>query len=534
MKKKLLYFLALATAVGYAQDEYTVEAIPHQVYTAAMPFQETNDDYYSDIFELEFDFKFFQNTYNELIVSTNGYIDFRIENADSFSQWEFNDPLPSTDINIKNSILGCYHDIDNSNGIDGTITWSVTGEAPFRKFVLLYNNQPHFGPSCTGATSSFQIILHETYNYIDSQIIHKDLCLLWNNGNAVIGIIGETGLVAFTPPGRNTGAWEVTTGEGWRFKPTDAVYRYVICDADDDGYESFSFSVAQSDLSSSALFYLSMADAEAGINALPGTSFTNTEADRQTIYAAFDGEIVPVELITADCGVDYDSDSVATNDEDINGDGNLANDDTDGDGLPNYVDNDDDGDLVLTNEEYVFGRNADTYMDTDEDGVPNYLDNDDDNDGILTLNEDIDGNNNPSDDDTDGNGIANYLDDDDDGDGVLTIDEDYNGNGDVTDDDINDNGIADYLDVQVALGIDENTILNIHITLYPNPATDVVTIQNNSGQEISAVSVYSVNGVLVKHSSDTNSLSVQDLQAGLYFVKINVGSHEINYKLVKK
>ena len=39
-------------------------------------------------------------------------------------------------------------------------------------------------------------------------------------------------------------------------------------------------------------------------------------------------------------------------DEDINGDGNPLNDDTDGDGLPNMNDIDDDGDGIITLKEF--------------------------------------------------------------------------------------------------------------------------------------------------------------------------------------
>ena len=72
--------------------------------------------------------------------------------------------------------------------------------------------------------------------------------------------------------------------------------------------------------------------------------------------------------------VDADGDSVFNNDEDVDGDGDVLNDDT------------------------------------DEDGIANYNDRDDDNDGILTIDEDADGDGDPTNDDTDGDGIPNYLD----------------------------------------------------------------------------------------------------------------------------
>ena len=48
---------------------------------------------------------------------------------------------------------------------------------------------------------------------------------------------------------------------------------------------------------------------------------------------------------------DQDEDGVLSIDEDINADGNFDNDDTDADGIPNYLDKDDDGDGYLTKNE---------------------------------------------------------------------------------------------------------------------------------------------------------------------------------------
>ncbi|GAB4162472.1 MAG: hypothetical protein Tsb0033_21430 [Winogradskyella sp.] len=69
-------------------------------------------------------------------------------------------------------------------------------------------------------------------------------------------------------------------------------------------------------------------------------------------------------------------------------------------------------------------------QDSDEDGIPDYLDQDDDNDNVPTSNEidndDLDGDDDPTTNplDTDGDGTPDYLDEDDDGDGVNTILED--------------------------------------------------------------------------------------------------------------
>lgn len=71
---------------------------------------------------------------------------------------------------------------------------------------------------------------------------------------------------------------------------------------------------------------------------------------------------------------DYDLDGVPSHLEDLDGDGFGSNDDTDGDGLPNFVDNDDDGDGVLTRYEDIDGDGDPTNDDTNGNGTPNYLD----------------------------------------------------------------------------------------------------------------------------------------------------------------
>ncbi len=71
---------------------------------------------------------------------------------------------------------------------------------------------------------------------------------------------------------------------------------------------------------------------------------------------------------------DDDGDGVLTVDEDLDGDGDPTNDDTDGDGIPNYLDADDDGDGIDTADEDANGDGDPTNDDSDGDGIPDYLD----------------------------------------------------------------------------------------------------------------------------------------------------------------
>ncbi|WP_298366936.1 FKBP-type peptidyl-prolyl cis-trans isomerase [uncultured Lutibacter sp.] len=56
---------------------------------------------------------------------------------------------------------------------------------------------------------------------------------------------------------------------------------------------------------------------------------------------------------------DHDTDGILSIDEDIDNDGDVRNDDTDGDLIPNYLDADDDGDGILTKDELEDGKYLD-------------------------------------------------------------------------------------------------------------------------------------------------------------------------------
>lgn len=71
---------------------------------------------------------------------------------------------------------------------------------------------------------------------------------------------------------------------------------------------------------------------------------------------------------------DTDSDGVLDINEDLNGNNNLDDDDTDGDGVPDYQDEDDDGDGINTIDEDYDNDGNPMNDDADGDQIPNYLD----------------------------------------------------------------------------------------------------------------------------------------------------------------
>ena len=93
---------------------------------------------------------------------------------------------------------------------------------------------------------------------------------------------------------------------------------------------------------------------------------------------------------------DHDFDNVPSHLEDINGDYDLTNDNSDDDTFADFVDSDDDNDGTLTIDEDL-EPDSDLTVDRDGDGDPT---------------NDI-GDGDPTNDDSDGDGIPNYLDSDD-------------------------------------------------------------------------------------------------------------------------
>jgi len=121
------------------------------------------------------------------------------------------------------------------------------------------------------------------------------------------------------------------------------------------------------------------------------------------------GGTVEITTIVRD-ETDHDKDGILSVDEGMN-EANGGRD-TDGDGIPDYLDIDDDGDNVKTSVEIANAGDDPTaggYRDSDGDGTPNYLDSDDDEDGVPTKMEVTQANQDPASNFNEG-GIPKYLD----------------------------------------------------------------------------------------------------------------------------
>ena len=189
----------------------------------------TISDDWSEAIDLGFEFCFFGDTYSQILIGSNGVLSFEMDNANGTNGWSLDsdDTLPNgsnTTINEAN-IFGVGHDINPTDG--GEISYMILGSAPSRQFVVNYFDVPHYGSSCDGYTSTSQIILYESSNVIDINIIDRQSCPDWNGGLGVVGIQNIDDTIAFTPPDRNTGVWEASN-ESWRFSPSVGEANYVF------------------------------------------------------------------------------------------------------------------------------------------------------------------------------------------------------------------------------------------------------------------------------------------------------------------
>ncbi|MEN9337646.1 MAG: hypothetical protein RLZZ500_2633, partial [Bacteroidota bacterium] len=203
---------------------YTVQSIPYappyQYGCLANSVSINVDDVWSGLISLPFNFCFYGNTYNQLLIGSNGVVSFNTTNntPNGYSNWSFSNNLPSTSLFL-NTIFGAYHDIDPSVG--GEVGWElVTMPSGCRAMIIGWNDVPMFSSTCNNLMYTGMIVLYENTNIIDVYIKEKRVCSSWNSGNAVIGIQNNTATQAVVAPNRNSldPDW-TTTNEAWRFMP---------------------------------------------------------------------------------------------------------------------------------------------------------------------------------------------------------------------------------------------------------------------------------------------------------------------------
>jgi gliding motility-associated-like protein len=201
----------LALGVNTAQAQLTVS--PHDTtvcgslltLTATLQsaqvtqVQGLGDDSYSAAIPIGFTFNFYGTPYTQVLVGSNGILNFNLTNALSYCTWPINAAIPTAPANVYNSIMLPWMDI--YPGIGGIVNYTTVGTAPNRKFIATWCGIPYF--SCTSNLLTSQAILYETSNNIEIHMGVKNQYCSWNGNYAIEGVINANGTIADAVPGRN-------------------------------------------------------------------------------------------------------------------------------------------------------------------------------------------------------------------------------------------------------------------------------------------------------------------------------------------
>ncbi|MFT3981010.1 MAG: gliding motility-associated C-terminal domain-containing protein [Ferruginibacter sp.] len=230
-----------------SDESYVVSNVPYMSFPATSGTEVTstyNDDKYSPLIPLTFPFCFYDSTYNNIIIGSNGIVTFEALCANQDNNYDL-DPqifIPNNTVAApsgiadryipRTAIMAGYMDIDPSI-TTGTplrrIEYNVFGSAPCRKFVVSFYNVVFFGGSCSNDKMTSQIVLHEGTGLVEVFITDKPLCTGWNEGNAILGIQDYSRTQGVTAPGKNCTQWS-ESNTGYRFTPSGTTSRFISCE----------------------------------------------------------------------------------------------------------------------------------------------------------------------------------------------------------------------------------------------------------------------------------------------------------------
>ena len=187
------------------------------------------DDTWSSAINTGFNFCFYGNFYNSLLMGSNSAITFDISRAGQGSGYIINNTTGAIP-NIAyapSMIFGPYHDINpNLTSINKKIEWRVEGVAPKRRFIASYNDVPYFGTSCLTPRATHQMVLYEGTGVVEVYIHDKPSCISWNNGLTILGMQDQTRTNAIAAPGKNATIWGTAGMDScFRFIPSAGISR---------------------------------------------------------------------------------------------------------------------------------------------------------------------------------------------------------------------------------------------------------------------------------------------------------------------
>ena len=233
----------LKTTRTYALNAIPYTPFPYVVTTGGVEDPLLySDDKYSSAFQLPFSFCFYDSSYSNVVIGSNGLISFDETNQSCDNAYEITGTIPgaATDIQCSQlseyypraSIMAAYSDLlptvaGSPAGMK--IQWRVEGTAPCRKFVVSYFKVgSYFNKACSDITpNTFQIVLYESTGLIDIYIENKTCYPTPSQpGKAILGIQNWARNAAVAAPGKNGTLWNSEL-EGYRFTPNGGTSKFV-------------------------------------------------------------------------------------------------------------------------------------------------------------------------------------------------------------------------------------------------------------------------------------------------------------------
>lgn len=250
--------LSVSVPTLRSTTSYTVNSIP---YIDTLPCESsgslvagsgiTLDDAYSAVQNIGFNFCFFGTQRSQVQICDNGFLTFSTNKpvASSLSAPYIPRKLPllthpnpaaSATTLPPNSILGAWMDVflETGSGVmggpgGGSITTQVVGTAPFRAYIVKWNNCRYFATTCRSNPSmvlTMKIVLYETTNLIDIYIKSKPICSLSSTVlryHTTQGIQGDSNFKFLLSPGRDSSIWD-GANSAIRFTPNGATSTATI------------------------------------------------------------------------------------------------------------------------------------------------------------------------------------------------------------------------------------------------------------------------------------------------------------------
>lgn len=213
---------------------YAVNTIP---FTDTLPCESTGslvagsginiDDGYSSIQNIGFNFCFFGVSRSQVQICDNGFLTFSVNKpvlgtltapfvVEALPLTAHPNPSSGATTIPPNSILGAWMDAylvtGGSNPGGGTITTQLVGTAPFRAYMVKWNNCKYYNSSCratAGMLLNMKIVLYETTNVVDIYIKTKPICTVGSQSlyKTTQGLLGDSLFKFAVTPGRNNVPW---------------------------------------------------------------------------------------------------------------------------------------------------------------------------------------------------------------------------------------------------------------------------------------------------------------------------------------